>query len=220
MIFLHFYIFLAEKECAHRTSLADAEGFDLGGDGCGLCGNSLLCLSLKLSLDDGPVVVVLSLDLPLGLQGLDDVLVLPSDIVAQPSQRTELPSWLEAENLECGWDDHLLLLVVWGRDTLEGLEPLHGLLALLGLVWHHSSHRAPEDLGGSAEVERASGGLDVATQPQELQVLELVPVEVSAHVDALAPHDHDLVADQNVLGDDGGQTAHQVAAAINHHRLR
>merc|ERR1712038_2001121 len=97
---------------------------------------------------------------------------------------------------------------------------LHGLLSPLGLVWHHSPDRAPKDLGRRAEMEGSSGRLDVATQPQKLQVLELVPVEVTAHVDTLASHDDDLVAQQNVLGDDGGQTAHQVAAAINHHRLR
>ena len=36
-------------------------------------------------------------------------------------------------------------------------------------------------------MEWASGGFDVTPQPQELQVLQLVAVEVAAHVDALAP---------------------------------
>ena len=62
--------------------------------------------------------------------------------------------------------------------------------------------------------------LHVAPQTQELEVFELVAVEVAAHVDALRADDHHLVAVQHELGHDGGQAAHQVAAAIDHHRLK
>lgn len=134
--------------------------------------------------------------------------------------KTYFASLLQPEDFKGGGHDHPLLLVIWRRNSLEGLEPLEGGLSPLGLVGHHAAHSAPKDLSGRPEVERASGGLDVAAQPQELQVLELVSVEVAAHVDALAPHHDDLVAVQDEFGDDGGQTAHQMATAIDHDRLK
>ncbi len=82
-----------------------------------------------------------------------------------------------------------------------------------------TSDGSPEDLSGSAEVEGASQGFDVASQTQKLEVLQLVAVEVSAHVDSLATDDHDLVAVEDELGHDGGQTAHQVTATVDHHGL-
>ena len=53
-------------------------------------------------------------------------------------------------------------------------------------------------------MEWASGGFDVTPEPQELQVLQLVAVEVARHVDAFTPDDDDFVAIQDELGDDGG----------------
>ena len=67
-----------------------------------------------------------------------------------------LPAGLEPQNLECRGDDHPLFLVIRWWDTLEGLEPLHGFLALLALVWDHSPHGAPKDLGWGTEVERSA----------------------------------------------------------------
>ena len=133
---------------------------------------------------------------------------------------TDLSAGFEPENPQGAGHDHPLLLVIRRRDALEALQPLHGGLAPLGLVRHHASDRPPEDLARGPEVERASQGLDVAPQPQELQVLELVAVEVAGHVDALAADDHHLVAVQDELGHDRGQTAHQVAAAVDHHGFR
>jgi len=214
--FSHSNIFsIAEKNLLH----SDAISFDLCSDGFGLGLDSLFCFCNSLGLGDSSVVKVLGLDLPLGLQSLDNVLVLPADVVAQPTEGAELPAWLEPENLKGGGDDHPLLLVVWGWDTLEGLESLHGILSPLGLVGNHAPHSPPEHFGGGTEVEGAAARLDIAPKPEELEHLQLVPVEVAGLVDALAPHHHNLVAVEDVLGHDGGQTAHQVATAIDHHRL-
>ena len=130
-----------------------------------------------------------------------------------------LPAWLEPENFEGGGDNHPLLFVIRRRDTLESLEPFHGFLSSLGFVGNHSSDCPPEHLRGGTEVEGATCRLDIAPQSQELQHFQLVPIEVARKVDALAPHNDDLITVENVLGHDGGQTAHQMAAAINHHRL-
>lgn len=114
-----------------------------------------------------------------------------------------LPARLEPEHPECRRDDHPLLLVVGWWDALERLKPLEGLLAALGLVRNHSPHRPPEDLGGRTEVEGSPERLYVAPKSQELEVLQLIPVEVAAHVDAFAAHHDHFVAVQNKLGDDG-----------------
>ena len=64
-------------------------------------------------------------------------------------------------------------------------------------------------------MEWASGGFDVTPQPQELQVLQLVAVEVARHTDAFTPDDDDFIAIQDEFGDDGGQTANQMATTVN-----
>ena len=110
-----------------------------------------------------------------------------SHLVSEPAQGAEPPAVLQTENLEGGGNHHLLLAVVRGRHALESLEPLEGGLATLGLVGSHATDGAPEDLRGRAEVERSTAGLDVAPLLEEVEVLQLVAVEVSAHVDALAP---------------------------------
>jgi len=51
--------------------------------------------------------------------------------------------------------------------------------------------------------------------PTYIKVLQLVAVEVSADVDALASHNHHLLAVENGLSHDGGQAAQQVASAVN-----
>jgi hypothetical protein len=41
-------------------------------------------------------------------------------------------------------------------------------------------------------VERSTAGLDVAALTQEVQILQLVPVEVAGDVDTLRPHNNHL----------------------------
>merc|ERR1712244_92306 len=124
-----------------------------------------------------------STHLPLGFQSSHDVLVLPADLMSESSQRAVLPAALQPEDLQSRWDDHLLLLVIGRRNSLECLESLQSILASLGLVRNHSSDSSPEDLGGSPEVEGATAGLHVATLLQEVEILQLVAVEVSRNVD-------------------------------------
>ena len=108
--------------------------------------------------------------------------------MSEPAQEAEPPAVLQTEHLKSGGDHHLLLVVVQGRHALEGLEPLMGVLATLGLVGRHATHGAPEDVRVRAEVEGPTAGLDAAPLLEEVEVLELIAVEVAAHVDdALAP---------------------------------
>merc|ERR1719295_1117523 len=165
------------------------------------------------------LVESLALHLPLSLKSSNNVLVLPANLMSEPAQRTEPPSVLQPQNLQGRWDDHELLFVIGRGNSLKGLEPLEGILSALSLVGGHATHGAPEDLGGSPEVEGPTGRLDVAALLQEVEVLQLVAVEVAAHVDALAPDDDNLVAGEDKLGNDGGEPAHQVATTIHHNCL-
>ena len=42
-------------------------------------------------------------------------------------------------HLQSGWDDHELLFVIGRGNSLEGLEPLEGVLSTLGLVGGHAT---------------------------------------------------------------------------------
>ena len=72
-------------------------------------------------------------------------------LVSEPAQEAESPAVLQTEHLKSGGDHHPLLAVVQGRHALEGLEPLMGVLAMLGLVGRHATHGAPEDVRVRAE---------------------------------------------------------------------
>ena len=69
-------------------------------------------------------------------------------------------------------------------------------------------------------MEGSTQRFNVASKSQELQVLQLVPVEITAHVDGLTSDDDDFVAVQDEFSDCGGQSAHQMATGIDHDRLK
>merc|ERR1719414_108305 len=211
------------RETVHFSRrLLVAEGLDGGLEGGELLGDLGVLEDLQLGPVDLLLALVegLALDLPLGLQSLDDVLVFPSDLMSESAKAAEPPAVLEPEDLEGGGDDHPLLLVVGRGHSLEGLQTLQSGLPALGLVGDHPANTSVEDLAGGAEMEGASSGQDVAPLLQEVEVLEFVPVEVTGNVDGLRPHNHDLVSVEDELGDNAGQSAEHVAAAINYNCLR
>ena len=78
--------------------------------------------------------------------------------MGQAADGAELAAGLQAQDAQSLGDDHLLLLVVGGRDTLEDLEALHGGGTAGGLVGDHATDGLVEDAGGSAEVEGTTTG--------------------------------------------------------------
>jgi len=88
---------------------------------------------------------------------LDNVLVLPANLVAETADGAVLAAGLQSQDTEGLGDHHLLLLVVRGRDTLEDLEALKGSGATGGLVGDHAADGLVEDAGGGAEVEGTCG---------------------------------------------------------------
>ena len=83
----------------------------------------------------------------------NNVLVLPADLVAETTDGAVLATRLQSQDTEGLGNNHLLLLVVRGRDTLEDLEALKGGGTAGGLVGDHAADGLVEDAGGSAEVE-------------------------------------------------------------------
>lgn len=83
----------------------------------------------------------------------NNILVLPADLVAQTANGAVLATGLQSQDTESLGNDHLLLLIVGGRDTLEDLEALQSGGTAGGLVGDHTTDGLVEDSGGSAEVE-------------------------------------------------------------------
>lgn len=84
---------------------------------------------------------------------LNDILVLPANLVAQTADGAVLAAGLQTQDTQSLGNDHLLLVVVGGRDTLEDLEALQGSGTAGSLVGNHAADGLVEDAGRSAEVE-------------------------------------------------------------------
>ena len=84
------------------------------------------------------------------------ILVLPAELLAETAEGAVLPARLEAEHTEGLGDDHALLVVIWRRDTLKGLQACHGGGTTLSLVGNHAADGAPKHLGGLAVVPWAT----------------------------------------------------------------
>lgn len=82
----------------------------------------------------------------------DNILVLPAELVAESADGAVLAAGLEAEDTEGLGDDHALLVVVRGRNTVESLQTLHSGGTTGSLVRDHATDGAPEHLRRSAVV--------------------------------------------------------------------
>lgn len=190
----------------------------LGGlvlDGGGLLGVRELSGSNLLAL-----VVGRGLGLSSVLQSANNVLVLPANLVAQTANGAVLAAGLESENTESLGDDHLLLLVVGRGNTLKDLEALESGGTTGSLVRDHATDGLVEDSGRSTEVERTSTGGVVSGDLSEVGVvLELRAEELARDVESLATDDNNLLAAKELLGDNGGESAKEMALAIDDDNL-
>merc|ERR1719187_2277214 len=104
---------------------------------------------------------VFSLDFPLCLKSLDDVLVLPSNFMAESANTAESSTMLQSQYLEGTWDDHPLLFIIRRGSSLEGLQTSKGGATSLCLVGDHSADSTVKNLGRSTVMEGTAGGLDI-----------------------------------------------------------
>lgn len=88
------------------------------------------------------------------------------------------------------------------------------------LVMIRTSNSFVKDSGRGTEVERTTSWVHVATLAQVGQELDFVSVEVAREVQLLAAHHSHLAALQQILGDNGGQAAKQMAASIDNNGLK
>ena len=73
--------------------------------------------------------------------------------MAQTANGAVLATGLKSEDTESLGNNHLLLLVIRRRDTLENLETLKSSSTTGGLVRDHAADSLVEDSGRGAEVE-------------------------------------------------------------------
>lgn len=94
--------------------------------------------------DDG----IIDVDIP-----GNNILVFPSNFVAQTTNGAVLATGLEAEHTQSLGHNDTLLLIVRRRDTLENLQSLQSGSATGGLVRNHAADGLVEDARRSTEVE-------------------------------------------------------------------
>ena len=75
----------------------------------------------------------------------NDVLVFPSNLVAQSTDCAVLASGLQSQYSQGLGNDHSLDFVVWWWDTLENLKSLHSSGSTGGLVGNHATDGLVED---------------------------------------------------------------------------
>lgn len=207
-----------KRECKRMESLVA-----VGGEGLrrrALAGGALLGIGQLAGGNLLALVVSGALGLSSLLQAGNNILVLPANLVAQTADSAVLAAGLQTKNAEGLGNDHLLLLVVRGRDTLEDLETLKGGGTTGSLVGNHATDGLVEDSGGSTEVEgTTTGRVETGGLAEVGVVLELSAEELARDVESLSADNDDLLTLEELLGDNTGQTAEQVALAIDNDLL-
>lgn len=166
------------------------------------------------------LVVSSALSLSSLLQSSNDILVLPANLVGQTTNSAELAAGLETEDTESLGNDDLLGLVVGRGDTLEDLKALESGGTAGSLVGDHTTDGLVEDSGRSTEVEGTTAGGVVSGDLSEVGVvLELRAEELAGDVQGLTADNNDLLTAQELLGDNGGESAKEMALAIDDNNL-
>lgn len=156
------------------------------------------------------------LDFALGLELVDSLHVVPTDLVGNALDGGELTAGLKTENTEGGGDDHELLSVVRRGNTLVDLQSLESGSTTGGLVGKHAANGLVEDARGSTVVEGTGLlGVNQVALVKVGVVLELVAEEGAGDVDELGSNDDNLLAGKELLGQGGGETTKEVTLAVH-----
>ena len=183
----------------------------------GNLGDGLLAGGLPGSAGLGVLLVgLLALGDTGGLGLLDGIRVLPADVLAEVAEDGVGALTLVAV-VALGLGDHDAVALVDNvdGDTLVGDEGAESLLAALGVAGEHGADGAEEDLGGGAVVEGTELGVGELALAEELEVLDLVADLGAGHGDLLATDDGDLLAEEELLGDNGGGATENVILEVD-----
>jgi len=184
-------------------------GDGLVSTGLGACGNLLLLEFVEL----------LGVDLSLFLEFGNDAGLAPAGESSEVAEGAERSERLQSEHLEGLRHDHALLVVIGEGDSLEDLQATESGGAFGALVGSHASDDLPKDAGGSFPVLEALAGVRVNGSRHSKLSAELVAEERSRNVDRFAAHYNDTLAPEQLLGDNAGQAAEQMAASVDDNLL-
>lgn len=120
------------------------------------------------------IIMQTSFDLSLCFQTADDISVLPSDLMCNTTNLAIFTVRTQAQDFHGEWNADTLLLVVRWWNALEDLQASQGDFTASSSVWNHSTDSFPEHSAGSAEVERTTSRVHIATFTQVWQELYLV----------------------------------------------
>lgn len=153
------------------------------------------------------------------LKSSNNVLVLPSDLVAETADSCVLAARLEAEDTESLGNDNALLLVVGGGDTLKDLQTGKGSLTTSGLVGDHTTDGLVEDPAGGTEVEGTVGAVETSGLAEVSVVLQLVAEELTANVKLLSTDNSHALAVEDLLRNNGRKTTQKMAFGVDDNLL-
>ena len=165
------------------------------------------------------VVEGLGAGLALFLESLDELALRPAYFLREVVEHAEAAMGHQTEHSQSFGNDLALLSVVGRGHAFEAAEPSHGGLAALGFARDHAADDAEEHVGGGALVVGSAGGVGVHALVDVVLEFEVVAEERAGDVDLLAAHDHDLLAGEELLRDDGGEAAEEVTSPVDDHLL-
>ena len=177
-----------------------------------LVAHGLGASSLLLLLES---VELLGLGLAVLFELLDKALLGPASDNSEVAEAAVFTVRLQSEHLEGFGNNDALLVVVGEGNTLEDLQATESGGALGGLVGQHSTDHLPEDAGGSFPVFEAAARVGVNAVVHGLLTSELVAEEGAGNVNSLRADHNDALATDELLGNNTGKAAHEVAATIN-----
>lgn len=159
------------------------------------------------------------LDLSLLFESSDNILLGPAGKGGEITERHELPLGLQAESLEGVWHNHALLLVVGEGHAFEDLQLTESGGATSELVGEHATDALPENARRGPPVLVTAAGVRVNTLLHNILTNDLVSLDPAGLDDLLSTHNSDALASQKLLGNNAGETALEVAPAVDNQLL-
>lgn len=154
------------------------------------------------------------------LETSDDIFVLPADLRAESREDGVRATRAEADSAEGLGKDNALDLVVRRRDTFEDLQAVESGSTTGSLVGEHTADGTPQDLRWGTEVEGTGARVGVLPLVEESMIFDAVAKRGARNADALGTDGNNLLAVQELLGDDGSQTSKHVILTINDDSLK